>query len=228
MKKDIIININNGHLYALLFKLKQLSYRWHSGHPIDPKAPPSDDIKSIHVHEKTISWSSIGYYDTGAMDELDFIIQNNEADGIVYKINMPDFKFAVLNKLNVLGYSWTTGDGIKPTDALDKNIESVIAWKDKTITYSEYPIHDESVITDNEFISRQESIDEEYDFVQPGHYKKGDKEVWEIMIDIFGQEKFESFCLLNAFKYISRAGNKPGDDFKQDINKAVWYLNKIK
>jgi hypothetical protein len=222
------ININNGYLYALLFKLKQLGYRWNQGNPIDPKTPPSDDIKSIIVHEKTISWSSINY-GLEAIDELDFIIQNNDADGIVYKINVPDFKFAVLHKLGALGYIWATGKEIKPTDWKDKKIESIIAWEDKTITYSEYPIRNcDDVISDSKFIEEPVSEQKEYNFVEPDHYKKGDKEVWEIMIDMFGQEKFESFCLLNAFKYISRAGDKPGDDFKQDINKAIWYLNKIK
>lgn len=221
------VNIEYGHLNALLFKLKQMGYRWDNGDSIEPSNPPSDDIKCLQVNHKRqrVLWSTITKMNE-AMNEIDFISQQQDADGIVYKINVPDFKFAVLHKLGTLGYTWANGNEIKPTDALDKKIESIIAWADKTITYLEHPIHDESVITDNEFISRDEQ--EEYNFVQPDHYKKGDKEVWEIMIDMFGQEKFDSFCLLNAFKYISRAGDKPGDDFKQDINKAIWYLNKIK
>lgn len=221
------VNIEYGHLYALLHKLKQMGYRWNDGDPIEPSNPPSNDIKCLQVnHERMrVLWSTITKMNE-AMNELDFIDQHQDADGIVYKINVPNFKFAVLHKLGMLGYVWANGVEIKPTDAVDKKIESIIAWSDKTITYSEHQVHDKDVITDNEFISREEK--EEYDFVQPSHYKKGDKEVWEIMIDMFGQEKFESFCLLNAFKYISRAGSKPGDDFKQDINKAVWYLNKIK
>jgi len=221
------VNIEYGHLDALLFKLKQMGYRWNNGDPIDPSNPPCDDIKCLQVNHdrQRVLWSTITKMNE-AMNEIDFISQLQDADGIVYKINVPDFKFAVLHKLGMLGYTWANGNEIKPTDALDKKIESIIAWADKTITYSEHPIHDEGVITDNEFISRDEQ--EEYNFVEPSHYKKGDKEVWEIMIDMFGQEKFDSFCLLNAFKYISRAGDKPGDDFKQDINKAIWYLNKIK
>lgn len=223
------INIEYGHLHPLLFKLKEMGYRWNNGDPIEPRNPPSDDIKCIQVnHERMrVLWSTISKMND-SINELDFISQHQDEDGIVYKINVPDFKFAVLHKLGSLGYAWANGKDIKPTDATDKKIESIIAWGDNTITYSEHPIHDKSVITDNEFISRDEAIQEEYNFVEPSHYKKGDKEVWEIMIDMFGQEKFDSFCLLNAFKYISRAGDKPGDDFKQDINKAIWYLNKIK
>lgn len=222
------INIEYGHLYALLLKLKQMGYKWNNGDPIEPSNPPLDNIKCLQVnHERMrVLWSTISKID-GAMNELDFISQQQDTDGIVYKINVPDLKFAVLHKLSMIGYAWASGEEIKPTDWKDKKIESIIVWGDNTITYSEHPIHDESVITDSEFISIPIEEQEEYNFVQPSHYKKGDKEVWEIMIDMFGQEKFDSFCLLNAFKYISRAGDKPGDDFKQDINKAVWYLNKL-
>jgi hypothetical protein len=162
-----------------------------------------------------------------SIDELDFISQHQDIYGVKYKINVPDFKFAVLHKFANLGYTWSSGKEIKPTDWQDKKIESIVAWGDKTITYSEYPIHDKDVISDDEFISMSDTSSGEYNFVEPDHYKKGDKEVWEIMIDIYGEEKFNNFCLMNAFKYITRAGNKPGDDFKQDISKAVWYLNKL-
>lgn len=217
MKK--IINIEHGHLKSLLYTLKLLGYKWIDESPIDPSDPPSENIRSIEINDGKVMWSSITCF--GSINELDFISQHQDQDGIVHKINIPDFKFAVLHKLSMLGYTWATGKEIKPTDWQDKKIESIIAWKDKTITYSEFPIRHEDVISDSEFIS------EEYNFVEPDHYKKGDKEVWEIMIDIYGEEKFNNFCLMNAFKYITRAGNKPGDDFKQDISKAVWYLNKL-
>ena len=62
--------------------------------------------------------------------------------------------------------------------------------------------------------------------VNPEHYKQGDKEVWQMMIELFGVEAFKNFCKLNAFKYRMRAGYK--DDAKQDINKAIWYEKKLK
>lgn len=39
----------------------------------------------------------------------------------------------------------------------------------------------------------------------------------------FGNEAVVSFCICNAFKYIWRHMSKNGE---QDIEKAVWYLNK--
>lgn len=39
----------------------------------------------------------------------------------------------------------------------------------------------------------------------------------------FGDESVSNFCICNALKYIYRNQNKNG---KQDIQKAIWYLNK--
>lgn len=39
----------------------------------------------------------------------------------------------------------------------------------------------------------------------------------------FGNEEVASFCICNALKYIFRHQSKNG---KQDIEKAIWYLNK--
>lgn len=58
----------------------------------------------------------------------------------------------------------------------------------------------------------------------PYHYKNGNIECIEAMIDVFGEHKVAAFCELNAFKYQWRANNK-GTDI-QDKKKAIWYLNK--
>ncbi len=58
----------------------------------------------------------------------------------------------------------------------------------------------------------------------PSHYKNGNIECIEAMIDVFGKHKVAAFCELNAFKYQWRANNK-GTDI-QDKKKAIWYLNK--
>lgn len=60
----------------------------------------------------------------------------------------------------------------------------------------------------------------------PNHYKNGDKEVWEMMIDLFGIEAFLNFCRLNSFKYRMRAGQKPNEPIERDIEKALWYEEK--
>jgi len=63
------------------------------------------------------------------------------------------------------------------------------------------------------------------DAINPGHYKGFTKEVWEMMVDIYGEEAFLNFCELNAFKYRMRAGKKEGASIEQDIKKAIWYEN---
>lgn len=62
----------------------------------------------------------------------------------------------------------------------------------------------------------------------PAHYNSFEKETWEMMIDIWGEEKFVAFCEMNAFKYRMRAGTKPNESIARDIQKADWYLKKAK
>ena len=57
----------------------------------------------------------------------------------------------------------------------------------------------------------------------PSHYNQGKYECIEVMVETFGREAVRNFCLLNAFKYVWRTGEKNGDE---DIEKAIWYLNK--
>ena len=66
-----------------------------------------------------------------------------------------------------------------------------------------------------------------YDYINPNHYQTEDKEVWEMMIDVYGKEAFINFCKLNAFKYRMRLGKKPNEPIEQDLEKALWYENKI-
>ena len=58
----------------------------------------------------------------------------------------------------------------------------------------------------------------------PDHYKSGNIECIDAMLEIYGISATYDFCLLNAFKYIWRAQQKGKE--KEDIQKAVWYLNK--
>ena len=57
----------------------------------------------------------------------------------------------------------------------------------------------------------------------PVHYKSGNFECIDVMLDIFGLDAVKNFCMLNAFKYIWRSEKKSGTE---DISKAQWYLNK--
>lgn len=58
----------------------------------------------------------------------------------------------------------------------------------------------------------------------PSHYNHGKLECIDIMEDVFGIDETKAFCKLNAFKYIVRAELKGNE--VEDIDKALWYLNK--
>lgn len=59
----------------------------------------------------------------------------------------------------------------------------------------------------------------------PSHYTSGTIEVIDIIEDQLGTEGLRGFCLGNAIKYICRAGKKNPAKEKEDLEKAVWYLN---
>ena len=58
----------------------------------------------------------------------------------------------------------------------------------------------------------------------PSHYNHGKLECIDIMEDVFGIDETKAFCKLNAFKYLVRAELKGKE--VEDIDKALWYLNK--
>ena len=66
----------------------------------------------------------------------------------------------------------------------------------------------------------------DYDYINPNHYKRGSKEVWEMMVDVFGVEKFIAHCEMCAFKYRMRLGSKPDQPIERDLDKAKWYEDK--
>lgn len=55
----------------------------------------------------------------------------------------------------------------------------------------------------------------------PSHYTDGKIEV----IDYIEDKKF-GYCLGNAIKYISRAGKKNKDKEIEDLQKAIWYIER--
>lgn len=74
-----------------------------------------------------------------------------------------------------------------------------------------------SLLINEEFLESKEMVD------HPSHYNQGKREVIEEMRILFGDEAVESFCRLNAYKYMRRAefkGNK-----KEDLDKADWYMD---
>ena len=65
-----------------------------------------------------------------------------------------------------------------------------------------------------------------YEHVEhPAHYSQnGRRECIEEMRFMFGDYAVMQWCKLTAYKYLYRAGTKPGNSADQDRNKARWYM----
>jgi hypothetical protein len=67
----------------------------------------------------------------------------------------------------------------------------------------------------------------DYDPVNsPSHYNTGSIECIEAMEATLTPEEFKGYLRGAAFKYVWRCNYK--GKTKQDIDKAIWYLNKLK
>lgn len=73
-----------------------------------------------------------------------------------------------------------------------------------------------------------DQITDGYDYINPNDYQGMSKEVWEMMVDIWGVEAFIKHCEMTAFKYRMRVGKKPDQPVERDLEKAKWYENKAK
>jgi hypothetical protein len=69
---------------------------------------------------------------------------------------------------------------------------------------------------------------EEYDFVNPEHYKQGSMEVIDMMKLLWGTEALILHCEMTEFKYRMRLGRKPDQPTDRDLQKAIWYQEKAK
>jgi hypothetical protein len=69
---------------------------------------------------------------------------------------------------------------------------------------------------------------EEYDFVNPEHYKRGSMEVIDMMKLLWGTEALILHCEMTSFKYRMRAGTKPDQPIERELEKARWYDEKAK
>lgn len=59
----------------------------------------------------------------------------------------------------------------------------------------------------------------------PSHYcKPGELECIDQMTIIFSKRETMAFCVLNAYKYLSRYEDKGKP--KQDLEKAIWYIKR--
>lgn len=60
----------------------------------------------------------------------------------------------------------------------------------------------------------------------PSHYSKdGRKECIVEMEEYYGVNATIVFCLMNAYKYLYRAGDKADNSYEQDVKKANWYFD---
>lgn len=78
------------------------------------------------------------------------------------------------------------------------------------------------------WLSRQQPKPEEYDFVNPDHYKQFSYEAIEMMEAIWGKEATALHCEMCAFKYRIRMGVKPDQPIELDMRKVNWYMAKAK
>lgn len=73
----------------------------------------------------------------------------------------------------------------------------------------------------SESTDRRESLEQQVN--NPSHYG-GQDNVYEAIKVIEAWQV--GFCLGNTLKYISRAGQKPGESEIKDLKKAEWYLRR--
>lgn len=69
--------------------------------------------------------------------------------------------------------------------------------------------------------------EDKYDYINPNHYKGDSMDAIDVMMETWGSEEVISFCKLNAFKYLSRAGRKKEQPQLRDYSKAKWYIEHI-
>lgn len=88
-------------------------------------------------------------------------------------------------------------------------------------TYMIGPWHDSDC---GEYVVYYKEGPENDNVNHPAHYTSGGIECIDGMVAAFGREYVMHYCLCNAFKYIWRCEHK--GKRVEDIQKAVWYLNK--
>lgn len=77
--------------------------------------------------------------------------------------------------------------------------------------------------TEEELLENDVKASDHDSKINPSHYKSGSKEVYQMMIDIWGKEAYMKHCEMTAFKYRMRVGLKEGQSLETEIGKAKWY-----
>lgn len=129
--------------------------------------------------------------------------------------NLKGIQECIEGHINAVGYMALTGAIENYEQLIEEHFEPVELLKKHELKKVEKP----SLLINEEFVESKEMVD------HPSHYNQGKREVIEEMRILFGDEAVESFCRLNAYKYMRRAefkGNK-----KEDLDKADWYMDYI-
>lgn len=134
----------------------------------------------------------------------------------------------IKKQLMTIGKQLTAGDWEIDFDfdeAVRMSQDAASEYKELASTMQEeYEREKEEII--NKANSPHSPADLDDDPVNPAHYMSYYKDGIDCitaMKHAFGEEAVQHFCITNAFKYIWRHMSKNG---MQDIEKAVWYLNK--
>lgn len=93
-----------------------------------------------------------------------------------------------------------------------------------TIYYGERPLLPQEVV---DLLNKHQKDND--DFVQPSYYKDGDgvSPVDCFDMGLISNEEYVGFCKGNIMKYIVRCGNKEGNSSLSDLEKGLFYLNKL-
>lgn len=116
------------------------------------------------------------------------------------------------------------------SDSKIGNFRKVFSDKDsaeefiKDNNLKEYFIGPYDVQGNIEVYYKDEHSDQADPVNHPSHYETGGIECFDAIVASQGTYAAMSFCLCNAFKYIWRCKHK--GKTVEDIEKAIWYLNR--
>jgi len=67
--------------------------------------------------------------------------------------------------------------------------------------------------------------EEGYDYVNPSHYNKNGVQTIDKIEGTYGTKRACEWCLITAFKYIDRIGEKPNEPVERELGKINWYFS---
>lgn len=111
------------------------------------------------------------------------------------------------------------------------HLNGFCAWADKKEDKVAENIKEKVELTDglgNVLYSYEQEVGDGFDPVnRPEHYCSGTLECIDWIRALLTEEEFNGYLKGNALKYIWRYDQKDKENPKQDLKKAVWYLNKL-